>query len=103
MFELTDFIVNPTQAEFQINRTDLMKIAAYYKVRFHNITSKRELQILLVDSLYKQGVFGHEERLVDYPESVEGSSEDLALQVKKLELQAKEHERGLLREREEWK
>ncbi len=103
MFELIKFIANPTQAElFQVNRVDLMKIAAHYKVSFRNTQSKRELQVLLVDSLHKQGVFGDEEKLVDYPEADEGSSGDLALQVKKLELQAEEHDRVLFKEREEW-
>ncbi len=103
MFELTKFIANPTQAElFQVNRVDLMKIAAHYKVSFLNTLSKRELQVLLVDSLHKQGVFGDEEKLVDYPEADEGSSGDLPLQIKKLELQAKEHDRVLFKEREEW-
>ncbi len=103
MFELTKFIANPTQAElFQVNRVDLMKIAAHHKVSFHNTLSKRELQVLLVESLHKQGVFGDEEKLVDYPEADEGSSGDLALQIKKLELQAKEHDRVLLKDREEW-
>ncbi len=77
---------------FQIHRVDLMKIAVHYKVSFRNAHSKQELQVLLVDTLHKQGVFGDEEKLVDYPEPDEGSSEDLALQVKKLELQAKEHD-----------
>ncbi len=103
MFELTKFIANPTQAElFQVNRVDLMKIAAHYKISFRNTLSKRELQVLLVESLHKQGVFGDEEKLVDYPEADEGSSGDLALQIKKLELQAKEHDRVLLKDREEW-
>ncbi|KAL1261230.1 hypothetical protein QQF64_009057 [Cirrhinus molitorella] len=77
-----------------------MKIAAHYMVSFRNTLSKSELQVLLVDSLHKQGVFGDEEKLVDYPESAEGS-EDLALQVRKLELQVKERDEAL-REREEW-
>ncbi len=103
MFELQKFIANPTQAElFQVNRVDLMKIAAHYKVSFRNTLSKRELQVLLVESLYKQDVFGDEEKLVDYPEADEGSSGDLALQIKKLELQAKEHDRVLFKDREEW-
>ncbi len=58
--------------------------------------------MLLVESLYKQDVFGDEEKLVDYPEADEGSSGDLALQIKKLELQAKEHDRVLFKDREEW-
>ncbi len=61
-----------------------------------------KLQVLLVESLHKQGVFGDEEKLVDYPEADEGSSGDLALQIKKLELQAKEHDRVLCKDREEW-
>ncbi len=41
MFELTKFIANPTQAElFQVNRVDLMKIAAHYKISFRNTLSK---------------------------------------------------------------
>jgi len=103
MFELTNFIADPTQDElFKINRVDLTKIAAHFKVGFRKTITKRELQILLLDSLHELGVFGDEEKMMDYPDSVEGGSEDLALQIKKLELQAKEHDRVLLREREEW-
>lgn len=58
MFNLMKFIANPRQAEvFKINRADLMKITAHYNVSFRITMSKRELQILLVDSLYKKGVF----------------------------------------------
>lgn len=103
MFKLTNFIANPTQVElFQINRANLTKIAAHYKVIFRNTSSKHELQMLLVDSLHKQGVLGDEERMTDYPESAKGSPKDLTMQIKKMEQQDKEHDRALLREREEW-
>lgn len=103
MFDLTKFIADPTRSElFQINRVDLMKIAAHYGVSFRSTMSKRELQLLLTDSLYNQGVFGEEEKLTENPELAEVSSGDLALQIKKLELQAEEHDRVLLKEREEW-
>lgn len=47
--------------------------------------------------------FGEEEKLEEYPESIEGSSDELVLQVRRLtELKAEEHKRVLLREREEW-
>lgn len=63
MFDLTEFTANPKQAElFKVSRADLMKIAANYNISFRITMSKRELQILLVDSLFKQGIFGEEEK-----------------------------------------
>lgn len=103
MFELVNFVAKPTQVELlQINRVDLMKVAAHFKVSFRKTSTKCELQMLLIDSLHEQGFCGDEEKMTDYPESVEVSSEELAMRIKKLELQAKEHDIVLLREREEW-
>lgn len=71
MFELVNFVAKPTQVELlQINRVDLMKVAAHFKVSFRKTSTKCELQMLLIDSLHEQGVFGDEEKMTDYPESV---------------------------------